>query len=243
MEGKGIAALQFVINRADIDPSLGNNQAELEKMEKTLRPILGDSLADIQAIHIIGMASADGSLAFNTNLAYRRAVAAGRWLQGRMAIAPEVKERIMADVRPEGWEPVLEAMRQAGDPNAGRVEAILERYPSATNNDDVQERAIRSLPCWERICANYLQGDRKVEYRYSYTLKSFTTNEELLQMYSHRPDAFSEEEFFRVAELVPTLEEKIAVYRKLLAYYPASAVGKNNLAVLEHELSQKGGAR
>lgn len=243
MEGKGIAALQFVINRADIDPSLGNNQAELEKMEKTLRPILGDSLADIQAIHIIGMASADGSLAFNTNLAYRRAVAAGRWLQGRMAIAPEMKERIMADVSPEGWEPVLEAMRQAGDPDAGRVEAILERYPSGTNNDDVQERAIRSLPCWERICANYLQGDRKVEYRYSYTLKSFTTDEELLRMYAGRPDAFSEEEFFRVAELMPSLEEKIAVYRMLLAYYPASAVGKNNLAVLEHELLQKGGAR
>lgn len=243
MEGKGIAALQFVINRADIDLSLGNNRAELEKMEKTLRPILEDSLASIHAIHIVGMASADGSLAFNTNLAYQRAVAAGRWLQGRMAIAPEVKERILADVRPEGWEPVLEAMRQAGDPDAERVEAILERYPSGTNNDDVQERAIRRLSCWGRICANYLQGDRKVEYRYSYTLKSFTTDEELLQMYAGRPDAFSEEEFFRVAELMPSLEEKIAVYRKLLAYYPASAVGKNNLAVLEHELSQKGGAR
>ena len=243
MEGKGIAALQFVINRADIDLSLGNNRAELEKMEKTLRPILEDSLASIHAIHIVGMASADGSLAFNTNLAYQRAVAAGRWLQGRMAIAPEVKERILADVRPEGWEPVLEAMRQAGDPDAERVEAILERYPSGTNNDDVQERAIRRLSCWGRICANYLQGDRKVEYRYSYTLKSFTTDEELLQMYAGRPAAFSEEEFFRVAELMPSLEEKIAVYRKLLAYYPASAVGKNNLAVLEHELSQKGGAR
>lgn len=243
MEGKGIAALQFVINRSDIDPSLGNNRAELEKMEKALRPILEDSLADIQAIHIIGMASADGPLAFNTNLAYQRAVAAGRWLQVRMAIAPEVKERILADVRPEGWKPVLEAMRQAGDPDAGRVEAILELYPTETNNDDVQERAIRRLPCWERICANYLQGDRKVEYRYSYTLKSFTTDEELLQMYAVRPDAFSEEEFFRVAELMPSPEEKVAVYRKLLAYYPASAVGKNNLAVLEHKLSVKAGRK
>lgn len=247
MDGKGVAALQFVINRSDIDPSLGNNRAELEKMEKTLRPILEDSLASIQSIHIVGMASADGSLSFNTNLAYQRAVAAGRWLQSRMEIAPEVREKIFADVRPEGWEPVLEAMRQAGDPDAAAVESVLKRYPSDGNNDDVQEREIRRFSCWKRICSNYLQGDRKVEYRYNYTLKSFTTDEELLQMYAVRPDAFSEEEFFHVAELMPSLAEKIAVYRKLLAYYPASEIGKNNLAVLEHELSvkgnKKGGAR
>ena len=54
-------------------------------------------------------------------------------------------------------------------------------------------------------------------------------------MYAIRPDAFSEEEFFRVAELMPSLAEKIEVYRKLLTYYPDSEIGKNNLAVLEHE--------
>lgn len=103
-----------------------------------------------------------------------------------MAIAPEMKERILADVRPEGWEPVLEAMRQAGDPDAADVEAILERYPADSNNDDVQEREIRRLSCWERIRTNYLQRDRKVEYRYTYTLKSFTSDEELLRMYATR---------------------------------------------------------
>lgn len=235
MEGKGVAALQFVINRSDIDSSLGNNQAELEKMEKTLRLILEDLLADIHTIQIVGMASADGPFAFNTNLAYQRAVAAKQWLIDRMNIAPEVKEHILADVRPEGWKPVLEAMREAGDPNAADVEAILERFPADGNNDDVQEREIRRLSCWDRICKNYLQRDRKVEYRYTYTLKSFTSNEELLQMYAIRPDAFSEEEFFRVAELMPSLAEKIEVYRKLLTYYPDSEIGKNNLAVLEHE--------
>lgn len=38
-----------------------------------------------------------------------------------------------------------------------------------------------------------------------------------------------------MAELMPSLAEKIEAYRKLLAYYPASEVGKYNLAVLEHE--------
>lgn len=34
---------------------------------------------------------------------------------------------------------------------------------------------------------------------------------------------------------MPSLPEKIEAYRKLLAYYPDSEIGKNNLAVLEHE--------
>ena len=62
--------------------------------------------------------------------------------------------------------------------------AILERYPADGNNDDVQEREIRRLSCWERIRTNYLQRDRKVEYRYTYTLKSFTSDKELLRMYA-----------------------------------------------------------
>lgn len=234
-EGRGVAALQFVINRSDINSKLGNNLAELEKMENKLRPILEDSLATIQTLYIVGMASADGSLLFNTRLAYQRAEAAKQWLIDRMAIAPEVAERIMADVRPEGWESVLEAMQKADDKYADAVEAVLERYPSEKNDDDVQERVIRRLPCWNHIRDNYLQRDRKVEYLYTYTLKSFVTDEEVLGMYELRPDAFSEEEFLRVGELKPTLEEKIEVYRKLLVYYPDSEIGKNNLAVLEHE--------
>ena len=247
MEGKGIAVLQFTINRSDIDGSLGDNRAELEKMAKTYARFWKIRWRAYTPYTSSGMASADRPFGSTRTLRTERAVAAGRWLQDRMAIAPEMKERILADVRPEGWEPVLEAMRQAGDPDAADVEAILERYPADSNNDDVQEREIRRLSCWERIRTNYLQRDRKVEYRYTYTLKSFTSDEELLRMYATRPDAFSEEEFFRVAELMPSLTEKIEAYRKLLAYYPASEVGKNNLAVLEHEWqmmnSRKGGVK
>lgn len=236
MEGQGVAALQFVINRSDIDLSMGNNRSELEEMEKRLLPVLKDSLATLQNIHIIGRASADGPFAFNTNLAYRRAVSAKQWLLGQLAVTPDDAARIYADVHPEGWEPVLTAMRMANDPDADAVAAVLARCPAgADNDDDRQEREIRKLPCWERIRTNYLQKDRKVEYRYAYTLKSFTTDEELLRMYADRPDTFSEEEFYRVAELMPSVEQKIAVYRKWLAYYPDSEIGKNNLAVLTHE--------
>lgn len=230
VNGKGVARLQFGISRSDINLSLGHNRQELENMVQTLSPILSDTLATLTAITITGMASADGSLAYNNTLSRNRANAAREWFLGQLRLNPEVQRLIAIDSRPEGWEPVLAAMTAAGDKDSVDVKGILTKY--SHENDDVQERFIRRLPCWSRIKGNYLQKDRKVEYIYSYTLKSFTTDAELMDMYGKRPDAFNEEELLRVATLAATPDKKIEVYKTLLKYFPGSHVATNNLAVL-----------
>jgi len=230
MEGKGVANLQFVINKHDINLSMGNNRKELEDMVQTLAPVLSDTLATLNSLDIYGMASADGSLAFNTPLARRRAEAAMKWLVNSLGIRPSVQRMISVGSRPEGWQPVLDAMTADGNPDSVAVKAILEKY--ADSNDDVQERYIRRLPCWKDIREKYLQKDRKVEYVYSYTIRSFTTDTELLDMYGKRPDAFNEDELLRVAALTESHEEKKAVYTTILTYFPQSQVAANNLAVL-----------
>lgn len=229
-EGKGVANLQFVINRFDIKMDMGNNAAEMEKMLNTLRPILSDSLSVLNKLEIVGLASADGSLAFNTTLSRNRALSAKAWLSEKLHLPYKVQQLINVKSRPEGWEPVLEAMRRAGDKDTVAVASILEKY--ADKNDDVQEYHIRRLPAWNRIKDNYLQKDRVVEYQYAYTVKSFTTDAQLLSLYRTRPDAFSEEELLRVSELVKTDSEREDVYRTVLRYYPHSEEAANNLALI-----------
>ena len=240
VEGKGVANLQFAINRYDINLTMGRNREEMEKMMSTLAPILQDSLATLTSLDIYGMASADGSLAFNTTLARNRAESAKKWLVTQLNIRPEVQRIITVGSRPEGWQPVLDAMTADGNPDSVAVKTIIERY--AGSNDDVQERYIRRLPVWNRIKANYLQKDRKVEYVYTYTLKSFTTDAELLEMYDKRPDAFNEEELLRVASLADTPERKKEVYTTILKYFPQSQVAANNLAVLHLREGNEGEA-
>lgn len=227
-EGAGEAHLQFVINRWEIQLDMGDNRRELDKMVATLEPVLKDSLATLNYLAIIGMASADGSLPFNTVLSRNRAASARQWVTERLELTPTVQKRIRVDSRPEGWEPVLAAMTAAGNPDSVKVKEILARY--ADSNDDVQERYIRRLPCWNVIRRDYLQKDRKVEYTYAYTMKSFTTDAQLLDMYRKRPDAFNEEELLRVASLVETPEEREEVYRTVLRYFPESAVAATNLS-------------
>lgn len=228
--GKGEARLQFVINRYDIDLSLGNNLHEMEAMLATLEKIVSDSLTTLHSLDIYGMASADGAYAYNTALARNRAAAAKQWLADRLHLPARQAAIITTGSRPEGWSPVLEAMRADGNPDTLAVADILARY--GAENDDAAESRIRRLPCWPEIRAKYLQKDRKVEYEYTYTIRSFTTDEELLAMYDKRPDAFNEEELLRVTTLQQDPQAKMAVYRTILHYFPQSRVAANNLAVL-----------
>ena len=230
MNGTGEAHLQFKVNRYDIDLSLGNNRAEMEQMLETLRPLVNDPLTTLNRFEIYGMASADGSLAFNTTLSANRANAAKQWLAEQLHLRADVLKRFKVGSRPEGWEPVLEAMRRDGHPDTLKVQEILEKY--ADQNDDVQERYIRRLACWNDIKDKYLQKDRKVEYAYSYTVKSFTTDRELLEVYATRPDAFNEDELLRVAMLQTTDENREQVYLTALKYFPQSELAACNLAAV-----------
>lgn len=213
LKGKGEALLQFVINRYDINLSLGNNESEMNGMLSTLQKITSDSLAVLNSVSIYGMASADGSFAFNTKLSENRAKSAKNWLIKQLNLSNEVYSQFSVGSRPEGWLPVLEAMRADGHKDTVKVKEILSKYNA--ENDDVAERYIRKLSCWPDIRSKYLQKDRKVEYEYTYTIKSFTTDEELLDMYGKRPDAFNEEELLRVSTLKKTPEEKKEVYRTI----------------------------
>lgn len=230
VEGRGEALLQFAMNRYDINLSLGRNREEMNGMFEALSKIVNDSLATLNSVSIYGVASADGAFALNDRLAKNRAGSAKNWLVENLHLSLQDAHHFKVGARPEGWIPVLEAMRADGHKDTAQVAAILEKYEG--QNDDVAERYIRRLACWNDIRTKYLQNDRKVVYEYTYTLKSFTTDEEMLAMYDKRPDAFNEEELLRVSTLKQTPEEKKEVYRTILHYFPQSQVAANNLAVL-----------
>lgn len=229
VEGRGEARLQFAMNKYDINMQLGHNESEMNGMLDALKKILNDSLATLNRVEIYGMASADGSYAFNTTLARNRANSAKSWLLSHLG--EKIRVPFAVGSRPEGWMPVLNAMTADGHPDSLQVKEIIERYKDQ-ENDDLAERYIRRLRCWGDIRSRYLQSDRKVEYVYTYTLRSFTTDRELLDMYGKRPDAFNEEELLRVSTLKQTAAEKKQVYETILHYFPQSKVAANNLAVL-----------
>lgn len=228
--GHGEARLRFPVNRYDIDLTQGNNRREMEAMLAALQRVVSDSLTRLETLSIEGLASADGPCAGNLALARHRAEAALAWLVDRQVITPEQARKTRIEARPEGWGPVLEAMRAEADPDTLALAEILARH--AGENDDAAECEIRRLHSWPAIRDRYLQRNRRVEYEYTYTIRSFTTDRELLRIYDRRPEILNEVEMLRVAVLQPTVAEKKNVYAALLERFPQSYVAANNLALL-----------
>lgn len=170
--GQGTAHLQFVINRYEIVPDMADNRAELQRMADDIGPLMKDSTAAIHGIDICGVASADGPLAFNTTLSLNRAKSARKWLCDRLGLCEEQASLITISSRPEGWQPVIDAMQKAGHPWAERVRDVVNDHKG--ESDDVAESVIRKMPCWPDIRDKFLQPDRKVDYKYSYSVKGET---------------------------------------------------------------------
>jgi len=230
LQARGEASLQFAISNHNINLDMANNRSEMQQMLDKLQAILADSLAMVNSVNIQGLASVDGSHAFNERLAKQRAESAKNWMLGKIDLSKVRRNQFTVGSRPEGWEPVIQAMTADGRADSARVREIVEKYKG--QSDDVAERYIRRLSCWGDIKKYYLQSNRKVEYVYTYSLKSFTTDAELLDMYGKRPDAFNEDELLRVSTLKQMPTEKQEVYRTLMHYFPQSQVAANNLAVL-----------
>ena len=239
--GKGEARLQFIVDKWDIMMDLADNRSELTGMVETLRPILEDSLSTLTSLNIFGSASAEASYSHNIMLAENRAKSAKSWLSSQLDMPLSVRNIIHIGSKPEGWEPVVQAMIAAGDPDSIKVRELMLKYPGPT--DDAAEKYIRRLACWPRIKKNYLAKDRKVLYDYSWTVKSFTDDAELLDMFRKRPDAFNEDEFLRVSELAVDDTSRIEVYKTLMKYFPQSKTGANNLAVLYLRANNEAEAR
>lgn len=235
-QGNGEARLQFIVNKWDIVPGLANNKAELQRILDDLGPILSDSLATVTSLNIFGSASAEASYNHNVMLATNRANSAKMWLMANLNIPAALGKKIKVGARPEGWEPVVQAMIAANDPDSIKVRELMIKYPGPT--DDAAEKYIRCLPCWKRIRDNYLAKDRKVLYDYTWSIKNFTNDEEMIEMYKVRPDALSESEFLHVADLAVNNDDRLLVYRDLLKFYPDCLAAINNMAAIYLENEQ-----
>ena len=88
------------------------------------------------------------------------------------------------------------------------------------------------MPVVAAMAADGNRDSVKVKAIHNYTIRSFTTDAELLAMYDKRPDAFNEEELLRVATLAEGDDRKMEVYQTITHYFPQSQVAANNTAVL-----------
>ena len=227
-EIEGSARLNFVINKYDILPSFGNNQAELQKIRNTIDVARQDSDVTITGITLHGYASPDGKYVNNERLAANRTKALEAYLEQYYSEIP--KNLFAAESTAEDWDGVYEYVKA----NSANLPA---GFADIVNNDkltpDQKDEALASKYkdyYLSNIKNSLYPSLRRTDYKVTYNIRQFSV-EEAKRIIKERPQNLSLNEMYHVANCYEKGSEDFCqVFDVAVRMYPDSELANTNAA-------------
>ena len=131
----GVAYVRFPQDEWSIDLSFADNRHALERLEKILQRMEGDSASRIVRVVIVGTASPDGPVQRNLRLGEQRANVLKDYIAQRYDTTGMVLETVNAG---EGWGNLTALLRNASDeqlPERAAMLRIIEETPDADRRE------------------------------------------------------------------------------------------------------------
>lgn len=223
---EGSAYVNFPVNRTEIYPEYMNNPAELKRITGTIDSVKNDPDITITYIGIKGFASPEGSYSNNERLA-----------KGRTATLKDYVERIsnlphgfiQTSYMPEDWPGLREYVANSSMANRDAILAIID---SNLAPDAKDAKIKRDFPSdYKMLLTKVYPSLRHSDYAVRYNVRSYTSVEEILQVFHTQPQKLSAEEFYRAANsLAVGSEEYNAVYETAVRMFPENDILNLNAA-------------
>ena len=181
---RGAIYVLFPMAKSAIRTDFQGNQEALDKIVNITREISHDSISIVKKIQIIGLASVDGPVRYNEQLAAKRADALKRYIQQHVAVADSVFECA------NGGEAWAELRAQIANTDAAYCKEMLQIIDNEPNAD-LREKKLKQLDggkayayLREKLLANQRNsGFMRIYYDYAPDPAAATINEatQLLQ--------------------------------------------------------------
>lgn len=212
----GRANVEFPVNRTELRPEFRNNAAELAKVVATIDSVKDDPDVTITAIYVKGFASPEGSLANNTRLAKGRTEALCQWIEKRYNLPHDL---IHTDYEPEDWDGLREAVE--ADPTLPNRDGLLGFITDTSLDPDVREFKMRSYypDAYKRLLKEIYPSLRHTDYRVEYTIRSFTSPEEILSVMQKDPSKLTAAEYFAAAQSLDPADPRYDEILLMAAHY------------------------
>lgn len=222
----GKAYLDFPAGKSTINPSFGNNRAELDKIGHTIRLIKDDPYTKITNIVIDGYASPEGKYATNMTLSGKRAVA----LKENLKSSYGLKDNLFrVQGRGEDWATLEELVRESSMPYKDEVLAIVQ----GVDVFDGREKKLMELKAgnpYRDMLQNIFPRLRRSDYEVKYSVIPFTA-EQGRETIKTNPGLLSLNEMFLIAQLYEVgSEEYNNVFTVAAQQFPQSDVANMNAA-------------
>lgn len=137
--------VNFRLDKSDIDRYFRNNYETLDRIIELTREIMADTLSNVKLIQIIGLASIEGGVPHNEDLASRRARALKQYIQNQLPVPDSLFEvngggEAWADLRDQLYD-VLDEQSYNQPGEIQRAINIIE----SEGNLDLRERKLRQV--------------------------------------------------------------------------------------------------
>lgn len=226
-EDKGVVDIQFQVAKTDIDPAIGNNQEELNKIISKLKSVEENELFELQTFYIKGYASPEGVFAKNKQLAEDRTKSALAYIKANISQSEIGKILFEYDSEVQSWEMVAEIMKS----DSASCLNDFEKAIKANLNMDVQSKKIAALPFYRNtIVPDYLPKLRKVEYQFTYSQLRELTDDEVIKQYNEEYSLMTKHELWRYYKM--NKSEAGEVLNKARKVYPRDIAFANEYASL-----------
>ena len=233
---KYTATIGFPVNSTQISASFANNQSVLNEVNDKVVAILNNKDLNASKIEIVGFASPEATVAYNKNLAEKRAAAFASYLSSRYAVEAS---NFTSTGYGEDWNRAEELIREnsIGLPDATRQQ-VLDIIQTTPDMDarDAKIKAIDGGATYQRILTEVWPKIRRTEYTISYSVRPFNV-EEAKQLIKTNPKLLSLNEMYLVAKTYdPSSEEYKQVFDIASRLYPNEPDALINSAAAELEV-------
>lgn len=221
----GVARLNFRLDRYEIVPELGNNEAELDSIRRTIDKVKDDPDVKITSIVLHGYASPDGSYQHNADLARNRIRALYLYLRGLYNLSDGLYRN---ETTPEDWQGAIAKARKCDLAQKQEVLAIME---SEMDPDQKEAQLRLKTPAdYRYLLDNVFPGLRRTEYTVNYDVRNFNL-EEARRLINTQPQKLSLQEMFVVANSYERgSEEYKHAYDVAVTMYPTDETANVNAA-------------
>ena len=222
----GRAYVNFRVNKTDIVPDYMNNTVELRKILNSIDSVRLNKDATVDTIRLTGYASPEGPYKNNVRLAEGRTEAVRDYVKQLYDFPARV---YFTNSVPEDWDGLREYVAKS---NLADRDAILAFIDERTPIEDRNDRLRALFPqSYRFLLENEYPWLRHTDYYIHYTIRQYTTVDEILTAMERTPSNLSLNEFFTAAKSFPEGSKEFCdILEKAVLYYPHDVRANLNAA-------------
>ena len=163
---KGALYVHFDLGQSVLHPDFRDNAHTLDRLVDITRQIMADTTSSVKKIQVIGLASIEGGIAANEQLAENRALALQRYLQQQVSAADSLFDTIGGGEAWAEFRDQLEDEVAAESPQTAVLQQAI-RIIDTENDLNLRERKLRQLNggrTWNYLKEHILKDQRNSGY-------------------------------------------------------------------------------